>query len=182
MQEPDHPLTFGRMRITFEQVRSFVTVASTSSFTQAAEVLHLSQPALTTRIRQLEDALELRLFDRNTRSVELSDEGRMLLLDQIALRARQIGLQLQPLVLRQQQIEPPPGLSGLTPLAGRAACAAGATAGIGGVGMEAQGQHSEIPKARGVPNSRRPDHRDVRVCTAQIGLWTCQRAVGGTRS
>jgi DNA-binding transcriptional LysR family regulator len=67
------------MRVTFGQVRGFVTVASTGSFTQAAEVLHLSQPALTTRIRQLEEALDLRLFDRNTRSVELSDAGRMLL-------------------------------------------------------------------------------------------------------
>jgi DNA-binding transcriptional LysR family regulator len=69
----------GAMRVTFGQVRGFVTVASTRSFTQAAEVLHLSQPALTTRIRQLEEALDLKLFDRNTRSVELSDAGRMLL-------------------------------------------------------------------------------------------------------
>jgi DNA-binding transcriptional LysR family regulator len=71
--------TLGAMRVTFSQVRGFVTVASTGSFTQAAQVLHLSQPALTTRIRQLEEALDLRLFDRNTRSVELSDAGRMLL-------------------------------------------------------------------------------------------------------
>lgn len=69
----------GAMRVSFGQVRGFVTVASTGSFTQAAEVLHLSQPALTTRIRQLEEALDLRLFDRNTRSVELTDAGRMLL-------------------------------------------------------------------------------------------------------
>lgn len=67
------------MRITFSQVRGFVTVASTGSFTRAAEVLHLSQPALTTRIRQLEEALDLRLFDRNTRSVDLTDAGRQLL-------------------------------------------------------------------------------------------------------
>src|SRR4029450_3460481 len=69
----------GAMRVTFGQVRGFVTVASTGSFTQAAEALHLSQPALTTRIRQLEEALDIRLFDRNTRSVALTDAGRMLL-------------------------------------------------------------------------------------------------------
>jgi DNA-binding transcriptional LysR family regulator len=69
----------GAMRVTFGQVRGFVTVASTGSFTHAAEALHLSQPALTTRIRQLEEALDLRLFDRNTRSVTLSEAGRMLL-------------------------------------------------------------------------------------------------------
>lgn len=67
------------MRITFSQVRGFVTVASTGSFTRAAEVLHLSQPALTTRIRQLEDALDLRLLNRNTRSLELTDAGKELL-------------------------------------------------------------------------------------------------------
>jgi DNA-binding transcriptional LysR family regulator len=79
MAEPTASQIPGAMRVTFGQVRGFVTVASTGSFTQAAEVLHLSQPALTTRIRQLEEALDLRLFDRNTRSVALSDAGRMLL-------------------------------------------------------------------------------------------------------
>ena len=67
------------MRITFSQVRGFVTVASTGSFTRAAEVLHLSQPALTSRIHQLEDALDLRLLNRNTRSLELTDAGKELL-------------------------------------------------------------------------------------------------------
>jgi DNA-binding transcriptional LysR family regulator len=79
MTEPSASQILGAMRVTFGQVRGFVTVASTGSFTQAAEVLHLSQPALTTRIRQLEEALDLRLFDRTTRSVELSDAGRTLL-------------------------------------------------------------------------------------------------------
>jgi DNA-binding transcriptional LysR family regulator len=67
------------MQITFSQVRGFVTVASTGSFTRAAEVLHLSQPALTSRIHQLEEALQLRLFNRNTRSLDLTEAGRELL-------------------------------------------------------------------------------------------------------
>lgn len=67
------------MHITLGQIRAFVTVASTSSFTRAAEVLGLSQPALTNRIRQFEDSLGLRLFDRSTRSVELTHVGRELL-------------------------------------------------------------------------------------------------------
>lgn len=78
MEERIAPLLNG-LRITFSQVRGFVTVSSTNSFTRAAEVLNLSQPALTSRIQQLEEALELRLFDRNTRSVELTDVGRELL-------------------------------------------------------------------------------------------------------
>jgi DNA-binding transcriptional LysR family regulator len=67
------------MHVTLGQIRAFVTVASTGSFTRAADVLHLSQPALTNRIRQFEEALGLRLFDRHTRSVELTTLGRDLL-------------------------------------------------------------------------------------------------------
>jgi len=67
------------MHISLGQIRAFVTVASTRSFTRAAEVLALSQPALTNRVRQFEEALGLRLFDRSTRSVELTHTGRELL-------------------------------------------------------------------------------------------------------
>jgi len=67
------------MHVTVGQFRAFVTVASTGSFTRAADLLHLSQPALTNRIRQFEEALGLRLFDRHTRSVELTALGRDLL-------------------------------------------------------------------------------------------------------
>jgi len=79
MRELDASRLLGTMRLTFAQVRSFVTVASMGSFTQAAEVLQLSQPALTSRINQLEEALEVRLFERTTRSVELTDAGRTML-------------------------------------------------------------------------------------------------------
>ena len=67
------------MHVTLGQIRAFVTVASTASFRRAADVLHLSQPALTNRIRQFEEELGLRLFDRNTRNVELTTLGRDLL-------------------------------------------------------------------------------------------------------
>lgn len=66
------------MNATLRQIRSFVMVARTSSFTQAARALHLSQPALTVRIRQLEQTLGVPLFDRNTRSVQLTRVGREL--------------------------------------------------------------------------------------------------------
>jgi len=68
-----------RVHVTLGQIRAFVTVASTASFRRAADLLHLSQPALTNRIRQFEDELGLRLFDRSTRSVELTTLGRDLL-------------------------------------------------------------------------------------------------------
>ena len=67
------------MNISLRQVRSFVVVASTGSFTRAAPLLHISQPALTVQIRELESALGLKLFDRNTRQLDLTPLGRELL-------------------------------------------------------------------------------------------------------
>lgn len=57
-------------------LRAFVTVGRLKSFAAAAEALHLSQPALSRRISGLEQTLGLRLFDRTTRSVELTPLGR----------------------------------------------------------------------------------------------------------
>jgi DNA-binding transcriptional LysR family regulator len=67
------------MDISLRQLRAFVAVARLRSFTQAAALLHLSQPTLTVQIRRLEQALRLRLFDRNPRSVDLTRIGRELL-------------------------------------------------------------------------------------------------------
>ena len=59
------------------QLRAFVALAELRSFTRAAERSHLSQPAFSALIRSLEDAVGTRLFDRDTRKVELSTEGRL---------------------------------------------------------------------------------------------------------
>src|ERR1700744_5183586 len=67
------------MDISLRQMRSFVAVAKLGSFTRAAEFLHVSQPTLTIQIKRLEDALQLRLFDRNPRSVNLTRVGKDLL-------------------------------------------------------------------------------------------------------
>src|SRR5258706_13451301 len=67
------------MNINLRQVRSFVVVAGAGSFTRAARLLHISQPALTVQIRQLEGALGLKLFDRNTRQLDLTPLGKELL-------------------------------------------------------------------------------------------------------
>ena len=50
------------MDLSLRQIRAFVSVAHLKSFTRAASVLHLSQPALTVQIRRLEDALAVRLL------------------------------------------------------------------------------------------------------------------------
>src|ERR1051326_1226463 len=67
------------MQVTLSQIRGCVPVAAPGSCTRAPEVLNLSQPALTVRIRQFEQALDLRLFDRSTRSLRLTEAGRELL-------------------------------------------------------------------------------------------------------
>ena len=58
------------MDVSLRQVRSFLTVARVKSFTGAASILNVTQPALTMQIRRLEEALGVTLFDRDTRSVE----------------------------------------------------------------------------------------------------------------
>lgn len=67
------------MDLNLRQVRAFVTVAQTGSFTRAAALLNLSQPALTVQIRRLEETLEARLIDRDSRNVGLTRLGRDLL-------------------------------------------------------------------------------------------------------
>jgi LysR family transcriptional regulator, carnitine catabolism transcriptional activator len=60
-------------------IRAFLAVNRLGSFTRAAAELNVSQPALTVQIRQLEETLGVRLFDRNKRQVVLTPMGRDLL-------------------------------------------------------------------------------------------------------
>ncbi|WP_018861989.1 LysR family transcriptional regulator [Thioalkalivibrio sp. ALJ3] len=59
------------------RLQVFLTVARLLSFTRAAEVLHMTQPAVTFQVRQLEEQLETRLFDRNHNRVTLTEAGRL---------------------------------------------------------------------------------------------------------
>ncbi len=88
------------MDISLRQMRSFVAVAKLGSFTRAAAFLHVSQPTLTVQIRRLEEALQLKLFDRNPRAVNLTRVGRDLLpsfertlqdLDSVLLDVKQVS-------------------------------------------------------------------------------------------
>ena len=57
------------------QLACFTEVASTLSFSQAANNLHVSQPTVSHQIKSLEDELGCQLLARSTRSVSLTDEG-----------------------------------------------------------------------------------------------------------
>src|SRR4030095_1773343 len=62
--------------LNFRHLQAFITVARLNSFTRAAKVLNLSQPALTKQVGQLEETLGIRLFDRDTRTVVLTQIGK----------------------------------------------------------------------------------------------------------
>ncbi|SIR19810.1 LysR family transcriptional regulator [Pseudacidovorax sp. RU35E] len=65
--------------MTLVQLRHFLSLADTGSFTRSAQALHLTQPALSRSIRALEAALGGALFDRVGRRSELTHFGRELL-------------------------------------------------------------------------------------------------------
>ncbi|MGO4671747.1 LysR family transcriptional regulator [Bosea sp. 2YAB26] len=64
------------MTVSLRQIQAFLAVAECGTFTKAAERLHMAQPALSQLVRELERELGLRLFDRTTRRVELTEGGR----------------------------------------------------------------------------------------------------------
>lgn len=63
------------MNLTLRQVRAFIAVAELAHFTRAGERLGLSQSSVSTLVRELEDNLGLRLFDRHTRMLRLTQAG-----------------------------------------------------------------------------------------------------------
>src|ERR1700753_3750730 len=61
--------------ISIKQLRAFLSVAATQNFSQAAARLHISPSALSLSVQELEGRIGLKLFNRSTRSVALTDTG-----------------------------------------------------------------------------------------------------------
>ena len=66
------------MNVTLRQLRVFQSVAATRNFSRTGEAIGLTQPAVSRAIAELERELGLRLLDRTTREVELTEAGRSL--------------------------------------------------------------------------------------------------------
>src|SRR5215475_4632785 len=64
---------------TLRQLRTFSAVARLGSFARAADELHLTPPAVSMQIKELEDEVGLPLFDRGARAVSLTMPGEYLL-------------------------------------------------------------------------------------------------------
>ena len=77
---------------TLRQLEYAVAVAEERSFRRAAERCHVSQPALSAQIQQLEDHLELRIFERDRRGVLITEAGR-----EVVSRAERLLIQSRDL-------------------------------------------------------------------------------------
>ena len=66
------------MRLTLKQIQVFLAVAASENMTQAAESLNLSQSAVSSALKELEQAYGLQLFDRHGKRLHLNTTGRLL--------------------------------------------------------------------------------------------------------
>lgn len=84
--------------------RYFLTVVREESITKASEVLHITQPTLSRQLAQLEEEIGVKLFDRGTRKIKLTNEGILL-----RRRAEEILLLVdkteRELVEQEEQVE-----------------------------------------------------------------------------
>ncbi len=65
--------------MNIQHLRYFIAVSSSGRFTAAAKELHVSQPTVSSGIAELEKQMEVKLFNRDSRHVSLTAEGRILL-------------------------------------------------------------------------------------------------------
>src|SRR5262245_8721976 len=79
------------MRFTLPQLEAFYWVARLGTFQAAARHLHVSQPTVSVRIRELEKALGVALFERDQRYARLTVEGSGL----VGYAEQTLGLALQ---------------------------------------------------------------------------------------
>ena len=87
------------MNLTIRQIKAFLAVADAGSFTRAADRLKVPQPTLSLWVRDLERELAVRLIDRTTRRLELTQAGR-----DFRSRAQKIISNLEELVKSSHEL------------------------------------------------------------------------------
>ncbi|MET0868684.1 MAG: LysR family transcriptional regulator, partial [Pseudorhodoplanes sp.] len=65
--------------IDIDQLRTFIAIAETGSFTKAAEVVHKTQSAVSMQMKRLEERLNKPIFARDGRASKLTEDGERLL-------------------------------------------------------------------------------------------------------
>lgn len=93
-------------RVTLKMLRYFYEVAHTKHFTKAADNLNITNSPLSNRIKELEDLLNVKLFERDSRNVTLTEAGRMLEAKcQLIFKTLDVSLsQVQQVGLNQRNI------------------------------------------------------------------------------
>ncbi len=128
------------------QLETFAAVAREGSITRAAERLHLSQPAVSAHVKALEQTLGLTLFERTTRGMSLTDDGRRLLVKAEAT-----------LVARREMLEEAARIKGR--LTGRIRLGVGANSNPDGIGRMVAMLSERYPEVEVV--LRQGDTREV---------------------
>ena len=62
--------------MTILQLKYVITIANSSSMREAASKLYVSQPALSATIRELEQELNIKIFERNNKGINVTEQGR----------------------------------------------------------------------------------------------------------
>jgi len=92
------------MHLTLRQLKVFESVARHLNYTRAAEELHLTQPAVSMQVKQLEDSLGVALFEQLGKRIHLTEAGQ-----EVLTYARAVNQQLDELEAELNRIK---GLSG----------------------------------------------------------------------
>lgn len=90
------------MEPTLRQLEYLVAIAQHGSFHAAARACHVTQPGLSAQIKQLEDGLGVRLFERNRRRVLITPAG-----EEMVARARRVRVEVAHLVEAAQRHDRP---------------------------------------------------------------------------
>ena len=65
--------------LDIDQLRTFIAISDTGSFTKAAEVVNKTQSAVSMQMKRLEERLERPIFSRDGRASKLTEDGQRLL-------------------------------------------------------------------------------------------------------